>query len=335
MSHHSRKALKQFFNLKLSIMKQILFSFFLVASLGLTSKKMNAQACPIIVSSGFTTTNSAACTQNVFVNITNQTAGNKTVFVEVKNGSTVIFSECIIFSGDKDNVQVVSTNSFAFCGNLNQLIIAITPSTSGANCSNSGNCGTQNFDPISNSPLPVKFKSFSAIRNKEKVAVKWVTTTEINNRGFNVQRNTNGVWENIAFVFSAAQDGNSADDLSYSFNDLNKAKKISQYRIQQVDLDNRATYTDVRSVYGIESSSKLLVYPNPSNDGKINLLFENSSSVRNITVNDISGRVVKQYKNVTGESMAIENLGSGMYSIQVIDLSTAIITVEKLIVKKR
>ena len=163
-------------------MKKILFSFFLVASLGLTSKKMNAQACPIINSTGFTTINATTCDRKVSVNITNQTNGKKSVFVEVKNGTSVIFNECIIFSGDKDNMQIVSTsNSFTFCGDLNQLTIAVTPSTSGANCNNGGgSCATKSFKPIENSPLPVKFKSFSAIRNIEKVAVKWVTTTEIN-----------------------------------------------------------------------------------------------------------------------------------------------------------
>ncbi|MDQ3681838.1 MAG: T9SS type A sorting domain-containing protein, partial [Bacteroidota bacterium] len=116
---------------------------------------------------------------------------------------------------------------------------------------------------------------------------------------------------------------------------FNIAKGVTQYRIQQVDLDYRAAYTDVRSVRGEESSSKLLVFPNPSNDGKVKLLFENASALKNVAISDMSGRVVKQYKNVTGESLPIENLHSGMYSIQVTDLSTAVITVEKVLVKKR
>ncbi len=316
-------------------MKKILFSFFLLASLAFTSEKIYAQACPVINSAIFTTTDATNCTRKVSVNVTNQTNGNKSMFVEVKNGNTIIFNECIILSGDKDLTQTVLTsNSFTFCGNLNQLAITVSPSTSGAFCGGSY-CAIKRFDPAVNSILPVKFKSFSAFRNKEKVAIKWITTTEINNRGFNVQRNTSGVWENVAFVFSAGLDGNSADDLSYSFNDLNTAKGVSQYRIQQVDLDYRTAYTDVRSVRGEESSSKLLVYPNPSNDGKVKLLFENGNALRNIAISDMSGRVIRQFKNVTGESLPIDNLESGMYNIQVTDLSSAVITVEKVLVKKR
>jgi hypothetical protein len=316
-------------------MKQILFSFFLLASLACLSEKIYAQACPIINSAIFTTPDVTNCTNKVSVNVTNQTNGNKSIFVEVKNGNAIIFTECILLSGDKDLTQTVLTsNSFTFCGNLNQLVITVTSSTSGGFCGG-GYCGIKRFGLTVNSILPVKFKTFSAIRNKDKVAIKWITTTEINNRGFNVQRNTNGVWENVAFVFSAAQDGNSADDLSYSFNDPNNVKGVSQYRIQQVDLDNRASYTDVRSVRGEALSPKLLVYPNPSMDGKVSVVFEDGGSLKNVVVSDMSGRMIKQYRNIGTNNLSIDGLENGVYSIQVIDLSSAAMSVEKIIIKKR
>lgn len=194
-----------------------------------------------------------------------------------------------------------------------------------------GTCGnTIEIDP---SPLPVKFKFFTASRNKEKVPIKWETASESNNKGFNVQRKTKGEWENIAFVFYAAQDGNSNADLSYSFNDLNNTKGLSQYRIEQVDIDNRTSYSDIRSVKGEGASSKLLVYPNPSNDGKVNVVFEDQLA-KTVVVRDMSGRMIKQFKNVVN-NLSIINLESGMYSIQVTDLSTDAITVEKVIIKKR
>lgn len=188
-------------------------------------------------------------------------------------------------------------------------------------------CGPQN------APLPVEFKSFTTTRNHSNVLLKWETASETNNKGFNVQRKINGEWKNISFVFSAAQGGNSYNDLSYSYNDVNITKGLSQYRIQQVDIDNRTSYSDIRSVRGEESSAKLLVYPNPSNDGKINVVFEDQSA-KSVIVRDMSGRMVKQFKNVEN-NLAIENLESGMYSIQVTDLSTAVITVEKVFIKKR
>lgn len=181
--------------------------------------------------------------------------------------------------------------------------------------------------------LPVKFQSFTAVRNKNNVAIKWETSTEINNRGFYIQRNINGSWENIAFVFSQADNGNSNSVLSYSYNDLNTTKGVTQYRIQQVDLDGKARYSEIRSVRGEANISKLLVYPNPTTSGSVNVVFEDQSP-KNVTILDMSGRMIKQYRNVIN-NVSVDNLENGIYSIQVTDVSTATISVEKVVVKKR
>ncbi len=184
-------------------------------------------------------------------------------------------------------------------------------------------------------PLPVSFKSFTAVRSKSNVAIKWTTATEQNSKGFYVQRNTRGTWDNIALIFSATLDGNSTSDLSYSFNDLNNEKGISQYRILQFDFDGKAKASDTRSVRGEAMASKLLVYPNPSMDGKVSVVFEEGGALKNIIVSDMSGRLVKQYRNISTNNLSIEGLENGVYSIQVIDLSSAAMSVEKIVIKKR
>jgi hypothetical protein len=181
--------------------------------------------------------------------------------------------------------------------------------------------------------LPVSFANFHAARNKQTVALKWETVTEQNNRGFNVQRNTKGVWENIAFVFSAGDDGNSSGVLAYAFNDANPEKGVSQYRIQQVDLDGRASYSAIRSVKGEGQVSKTVVYPNPSAEGKVNVVFEDQAA-KAVTVSDMSGRIVRQYRSVVN-NVVIDGLETGMYTIQITDLSSAVSATEKVIIKKR
>jgi hypothetical protein len=186
---------------------------------------------------------------------------------------------------------------------------------------------------IDQGSLPVSFTNFHAQRNKQTVSLKWETATEQNNRGFYIQRNTKGVWENIAFVFSAADDGNSNSLLSYAYNDANQEKGVSQYRIQQVDLDGKASYSVIRSVKGEGLLSRTVVYPNPSLDGKVSVVFEDQAA-KAVTVSDMSGRVVRQYRNVVN-NLQISELESGMYSIQITDLSSATSVTEKVIIKKR
>jgi hypothetical protein len=316
-------------------MKRFLLSFLLFLSLGFFAMAQE-NPCPTIVS-GITLVDqgpdgaTGKCKAFVRFTATGDVQAPKGVLVEVLDSEgKVIFSECkIIPAGSPATVYETSTFSAA-CGTTTK--IRITRFTSSNGECQGGKCDNVIETP-DNSPLPVKFKSFAASRSKEKVAIKWETATETNNKGFNVQRKTNGDWENIAFVFSAAQGGNSNTDLAYSFSDVNNTKSLSQYRIQQIDIDSRTSYSDIRSVRGEGYASQLLIYPNPSNDGKINVVFDDQLA-KNVVVRDMSGRMIKQFKNVIN-NLAIENLMSGMYSIQVTDVSTSAIVVEKVIVKKR
>jgi hypothetical protein len=187
------------------------------------------------------------------------------------------------------------------------------------------------------SVLPVHFKSFTAVRNqqrKEQVLLKWETATEQSNRGFYVQRKVAGQWKNIAFVFSQADNGNSNTELAYEYKEINTANAVSQYQIQQVDMDGKTSYSEIRNVGGLNQASSVQVYPNPGVNGKVSLLFKDANSPKDIIVNDINGRVVKQFKAMRDNSLNIDGLQSGFYTIKVTDLLTATTTVEKVVIKK-
>ena len=184
-------------------------------------------------------------------------------------------------------------------------------------------------------PLPVSFKSFTATRTRSNVAVKWETASEQNNSGFAVERNINGTWEQVAFIPSQAVNGTSASDLSYQFIDLNNTKGITQYRIKQIDVDAKTKYSEVRSVRGDGQIGKTIVYPNPSSDGKVNIVFEDAAVSRDISVSDMSGRTVKQLKGVTANNITIENLTPGVYSLRIVVPSTGDQLIEKIVVNNR
>jgi hypothetical protein len=179
--------------------------------------------------------------------------------------------------------------------------------------------------------LPVHFRSFNANRKSSSVVgLSWTTASEQNNKGFYIQRKDNGEWKDIAFVFSATEDGSSSSDLSYSYNDPNNAKGVSQYRILQVDIDGNGRYTDIRTIKGIGQTSKLLVYPNPSATGDVNIVFDDNTE-KNVIVHDISGKLIKKYSNVIN-NLVVQGLKSGVYSFEVSDASGLKLT-EKVIVR--
>jgi hypothetical protein len=111
-------------------------------------------------------------------------------------------------------------------------------------------------------------------------------------------------------------------------------KGITQYRIRQVDIDGKYKYTEIRSVRGEGQLGKTIVYPNPSSDGRVNILFEDASATRNVTVTDMSGRLIKEYRGITNNNLTIENLPTGMFMIRIVVPETGEQVVNKVFVNK-
>lgn len=183
------------------------------------------------------------------------------------------------------------------------------------------------------SPLPVAFNSFTAVRNHSNVLLTWVTVSEQNNKGFAVERNSNGTWEQVAFVVSRANGGNSDMQLDYLYNDVNNVKGITQYRIRQEDLDRKSTYSNIIAVRGETQPDKVIVYPNPSG-GRVTVVFEAVNAARDISLSDMMGRTIKQWRNVTANNISIDKLSSGIFILRVTNIETREQVVEKIVVNK-
>ena len=130
-----------------------------------------------------------------------------------------------------------------------------------------------NFDGWSQSNLPyievawavpVELTSFRADVNDGKVVLSWSTATEMNNKGFEVERQVISQWEEIGFVEG---NGTTTSAHSYSYTDKNVAEGKYNYRLKQIDFDGSFKYSNVVEVtvnislkYSLEQN-----YPNPFN----------------------------------------------------------------------
>ena len=57
--------------------------------------------------------------------------------------------------------------------------------------------------------------------------------------------------------------------------------------------------------------------------------------MRDVIVSDVSGRVVKQFKAVSGSTLTVDGLIDGFYTVQVANRTSGTASVEKVIIKKR
>ncbi len=318
-------------------MKKI-FTSLAIALLSLTAWAQE-NPCPTV--SGIRKTNvvfngDGTCNASITLHITNDVSGSnpKGVRVEVLCGGsqTPVLDQCFLASTAPGGADFTTNTFTCLCSEV--LTIRITRYTASNGTCQGGTCGSVLI--IQESPLPVSFVSFTAKRNDASVLLSWQTSTEQNSKGFSVERNTNGsTWEEVAFIPSQAAGGNSNDLLTYHFTDANSSKGVTQYRIKQVDIDEHYKFSEIRSVRGWGQAGKIIVYPNPSSDGKVKVVFEEAAAVRDVTLVDMNGRVVRQWRGVTNNNIQIDNLVTGMYTLRVVDTGTGEQTVEKLVVSKR
>jgi len=114
--------------------------------------------------------------------------------------------------------------------------------------------------------LPISLSLFTATVEDENVRIRWQTSSETDNSYFEIQRSANGVdWEYAGWAEGA---GNSTTVKKYSKLDQEPLKGISYYRLKQIDLDGKFSYSQTRSVTFpkevIPLFNKFTASPNPA-----------------------------------------------------------------------
>lgn len=173
--------------------------------------------------------------------------------------------------------------------------------------------GTDNLslfnDGIScrDSSLPIELKYFKATKLDKSILLTWETTTEENNDFFTLEKSTDGkTWETITTVDGA---GNSAEVISYRYEDLNPYTGNSYYRLRQTDFDGTSELSKVQFIYYSLEKEGVQIFPNPARQ---NLLFNQSMWGKYSIVNMLGQNIVEGTLN--GEQrMDISLLNKGQY----------------------
>ncbi len=76
--------------------------------------------------------------------------------------------------------------------------------------------------------------------------------------------------------------------------------------------------SDVRVVPGEGSTKGLMIYPNPTPNGRVRLAFTEQATIRDVMLTDMFGRLIKQWRSISDNTLNIGNLASGLYILNVI-----------------
>jgi hypothetical protein len=170
-------------------------------------------------------------------------------------------------------------------------------------------------DQVLTVTLPVTLVEFNAYKQNKTVLLRWKTSFEQNNRGFEIQRSADGAsFNRIGWV---AGTNNSSSPHTYSFIDSTPLNGKNFYRLKQIDFDNHSKLSETRKV-DFEQLIDFSIYPNPATH-VLNVQF--SSNIETIKITDRQGRLVWQ-KNVNSSlqiQVPIQQLPDGLYLLEVND----------------
>jgi hypothetical protein len=147
--------------------------------------------------------------------------------------------------------------------------------------------------------------------------ISWGTASESNTRYFEIEHSTDGSAFLKAGTVNAA--GNSSVALYYSFTHTDMPAGMNFYRIKQVDLDGRFTYSAVITLLNRNGQTQTLIAPNPV-ENLLTIVEPEVRFTKSLEIFDGKGALVfvKQIQNKQQViSLPVQHLASGFYVLRI------------------
>lgn len=162
--------------------------------------------------------------------------------------------------------------------------------------------------------VPVELYAFTASAVNETAVLEWITSTELNNLGFEVERSIpqSGSFVTIGFVEGK---GTATETNYYSFTDRNLTAGKYYYRLKQVDFDGKFEYSPTVEV-DITANEFVLMqnYPNPFNP-----ITKIKFTIPAVTLSEVEGSFVSlKIFDILGNETAVlvnEEKPAGNYEV--------------------
>lgn len=184
-----------------------------------------------------------------------------------------------------------------------------------------GGTGTLDCLPVY---LPIELLSFTGINQGDKNYITWVTSAEVNNDYFTLERSVNGYeWEEVGTQKGA---GTSQRPKYYSMYDEKPYFPVTYYRLKQTDFDGEYKYFDVISVSTdkvFEGDLVSVLFPNPA-ESYVTFTYLGKGNEGPMTVRMINSFGSVAFEKVydapyNGQPISIwtDELAAGVYQVEI------------------
>ena len=165
--------------------------------------------------------------------------------------------------------------------------------------------------------VPLTWQFVNAQLQNGQTLVSWGTEQEINTSKFEIERSIDGLrFEKIGEQQAA---GNSSIVTKYNYTDLSPVNGFNYYRIKQIDIDGKVSYSTIVKVLNNKNIKEAFIAPNPVVN-MLNLIEPKNIFINSVEVYDSKGSMVLR-KNINGEvqvyNLPVANLVNGNYVLKV------------------
>ena len=270
---------------------------------------------------------SAGTNQTLEIDIVNTTGDDAFIsaWIDFDNSGTFDASELIIANFKAPDAPGTTTYQFNYTIPANAV-----PGTTYARFRLSGGLNTdatgdqargevEDYVCTIGAAVPVELTQLIAYQRGENVQVEWKTETEIDNKGFFVERSGDGVsWETLGWVDGV---GTTFTPQEYTFLDQKPLNGVNYYRLQQLDFNGTFEYSYVVSVEMGEGAARLLVFPNPT-EGELAFrvpVDEFQQEEMTLRIFSINGALMREFTQTaaTAGTLNIADLAEGTYILEI------------------
>lgn len=169
---------------------------------------------------------------------------------------------------------------------------------------------------LCNGTLPVTWLYINGQWENNTAVIKWATASENNTSKFEIEHSNNG--NNYSIIGTVAAAGNSSSTQHYAFLHSPPAIGKNHYRIKQIDLDGRFSYSAIIVLQKSPLQTNITIAPNPVQE-RVTIFFSRGTNKAIQLIN--SNGVVLLTEKITGtsnsHSLNIRHLGPGTYFLKI------------------
>jgi streptogramin lyase len=240
---------------------------------------------------------------SVFLSVNDNAGGLFTLQKQDLSGIPPAYDVWLMDHFKKDSLDLRNNDTYAF--NIDK--------------ANTATFGADRFELVirKKSLPPYKLISFGGKRTGAEILLKWNTVNEFDYTSFELQKSTDGV------NFESVKNMQSGSVGNYSFKDVFAGLSDVYYRLKQVDINDRVSYSEIIIISTKGDGALLSIFPNPaSNIIQFQLKADVKGPIR-LKIFNSMGILMKSssFTSSTG-GQDISSLIPGSYTIELSDLNS-------------